>query len=679
MYALYLKLNWRTSSSSKKKITNNAHFNKRIKASINIFLAIFIIIFIRLVQIQIFQSNKYLTRMNMQSTKVNYEVGERGSIFDNEGKKLAFNKREYNIVVNPSLLHHNNDELLKEVEIISNSKLVSLDKNILQNLEEDYQKNKKYKIIAKSVDSNVKDKISEEILNTKSKKNKRLMISFEKKIERMYYNEEEFNRIVGFIGYNENSKDEKVGIFGLEKMYQNYLIGRKRKKIGIYSERRDQTLHFTTEKANLDLEGRNIHLTINSGINYILNDEIKKQFIAKNAREAYGVVMEADTGRIIAMSVFSKDKKALRNNIFQNQYEPGSIFKPLIVSAAMDKGVINENSSFNIGNGTITKYNHVIKESSRSVNGVLTTKDIVRRSSNVGMVLISDKFTEQEFEEILKSYGLYNKTGVDFPGEIKPYTIGYKKWDKLKKSNMAFGQGIAVTPIQMITAFTAVVNGGNLYRPYMVDKITDSNGVVIKRFDKHLVNKVISEETSAKMRKILEETVENGTGSRAKIEGYKIGGKTGTAQLSIPGGYAKNEYLASFIGFFPVDNPKYVVMAMFMRPQDEINTQKFGGAVAAPVVSNVIKRIIQKEELLSKNNHKISLSKKKANVEKSVSTDEDMMYMPNLKGMSAKEVLNLFKDTDIDVEINGLGLVVEQYPAEGRNINEINKIRVKLK
>lgn len=280
--------------------------------------------------------------------------------------------------------------------------------------------------------------------------------------------------------------------------------------------------------------------------------------------------MEADSGRILGMSVYSKHKKSLRNNIFQNQYEPGSIFKPLVVANAFETGKITSSSTFDVGDGVIVRYNHKIRESSRSTRGILTAKDVIKKSSNIGMALISERYTEQEFEDMLKSFGLYEKTGVDFPDEIKPYTISYKKWDKLKKSNMAFGQGVVVTPIQMITSFNSVVNGGKLYRPYLVDKITDSDGVVIKRFNKYLVRNTISEEVSAKMRNILEETVSSGTGRRAQIEGYALGGKTGTAQLSQNGRYTNNEYLASFIGFFPVDKPKYVVLAMFLRPQDQL-------------------------------------------------------------------------------------------------------------
>ena len=303
------------------------------------------------------------------------------------------------------------------------------------------------------------------------------------------------------------------------------------------------------------------------------------------------------------------------------------------------------------------------------------------KSSNVGMVLISDYFTNALFEQYLKDFGLYDKTGVDFPNELKPYTLPYQEWDGLKKNNMAFGQGIAITPIQMITAFSAVVNGGTLYKPYLVEKITDGEGIVIRRNTPTVVRKVISEKVSESMRSILADTVDKGTGKRARIEGYAVGGKTGTAQLSGgKTGYIRNEYLSSFIGFFPADKPKYVIMAMFMRPQFEIQSNRFGGFVAAPVVGNVIRRIIKEEEGFAKDIEKINVNSETAGAHKS--SLEAVNYedvMPDLEGMSPQEVLTVFKETDIDIEVVGTGLVVEQKPAAGDSLKDVKKVKIILK
>ena len=311
------------------------------------------------------------------------------------------------------------------------------------------------------------------------------------------------------------------------------------------------------------------------------------------------------------------------------------------------------------------------------------------KSSNVGMVLISDYFTPELFEKYLRAFGLYEKTNVDFPNELKPFTVSHKNWNGLTKNTMSFGQGIVVTPIQMITAFSAVVNGGTLYRPYLVDKITDSDGTVVMRNTPTAVRKILSEKVSEDMRSIMEDTVAKGTGKRAFVEGLSIGGKTGTAQLSGgKSGYIKGEYLSSFIGFFPADKPKYVVMAMYMRPQVEVQANKFGGVVSAPVVGNVIRRIAKEEEELSENIEKINVSKEdtkdysKSEVESIHLLDnsgDENIRMPNLIGMSPQEVLAIFKDTDFDIELVGTGLVQEQSPKADESLERVKKIKIILK
>ena len=241
----------------------------------------------------------------------------------------------------------------------------------------------------------------------------------------------------------------------------------------------------------------------------------------------------------------------------------------------------------------------------------------------------------------------------------------------------------------MITAFSAVVNGGTLYRPYLVDKITDSDGTVVMRNTPTAVRKILSEKVSEDMRSIMEDTVAKGTGKRAFVEGLSIGGKTGTAQLSGgKSGYIKGEYLSSFIGFFPADKPKYVVMAMYMRPQVEVQANKFGGVVSAPVVGNVIRRIAKEEEELSENIEKINVSKEdtkdysKSEVESIHLLDnsgDENIRMPNLIGMSPQEVLAIFKDTDFDIELVGTGLVQEQSPKADESLERVKKIKIILK
>ena len=678
IFSLAVMKNWR-----KKEL-----FGQRSSIMLIIILFFLIIYGLRLFTIQFILKFKYIDLMNKQLISVNKEVGQRGAIYDSNGKKLAFNKRLYTISINPSLLNDEkiHDDILKDITVIKDSGIISLSENIEEELLEMAKENVKYKRIARNIDDEQKKEIVDLIANIEREKVKgrakyRSVLVFERSIDRKYYKSEEYEKLVGMVKETEDTNDEKLGISGLEKQYQNYLVERKRDITKLYGLNKKNTLALSKETLFSDLNGKNIHLTINTDLNFILNDEMKTQFKNVNAYEAYGLIMDPNSGKILAVAAFSKDKELLRNNIFQSQYEPGSIFKPLIVAAAMNEGFITPNTQFNIGDGRIVKSKKTIRESSRSTRGVITTREVVMKSSNVGMVLISDYFTDSLFEEYLKNFGLYDKTGVDFPNELKPYTLPYEEWDGLKKNNMAFGQGIAITPIQMITAFSAVVNGGTLYKPYLVEKITDDEGIVIRRNTPTVVRKVLSEKVSESMRSILADTVDKGTGKRARIEGYLVGGKTGTAQLSGgKSGYIRNEYLSSFIGFFPADKPKYIIMAMFMRPQAEIQSNRFGGVVAAPVVGNVIRRIIKEEEGFAKDIEKINVNKETEEAQKS--SLEAVNYedvMPDLEGMSPQEVLTIFKETDIDIEVVGTGLVVEQKPAAGDSLKDVKKVKIILK
>ena len=663
-------------------------FAKRSSIMLLIILFFLIVYALRLLGIQYLQKSKYVALMNEQLLSINKEIGQRGLIYDNKGKKLAFNNRKYTISINPSLLNDEkiHDEIVKDIVAIRDSKIVKLEDNILENLLKLANEGNKYKRLVKDIDDEQKEQIDEllagiERIKVKGSPKYKTVLQFEKSIERKYYKQDEYEKLIGMVRFTEESKDERLGISGLEKQYQSYLVEKKRDIPKLYGLNKKNILALSKETLFSDLNGKNLYLTIDADLNFILNDEIKAQFKNTNAYEAYGLIMDPNSGKILAVAAFSKDKNLLRNNIFQSQYEPGSIFKPLIVAAAMNEKLINENTKFDVGDGRIKRFKKTIRESSRSTRGVITTREVIMKSSNVGMVLISDYFTNALFEDYLKAFGLYDKTGVDFPNELKPYTTPHENWDGLKKNNMAFGQGIAITPIQMITAFSAVVNGGTLYKPYLVEKITDGEGIVIRRNTPTVVRKVISESVSESMRSILADTVDKGTGKRARIEGYAVGGKTGTAQLSGgKTGYIRNEYLSSFIGFFPADKPKYVIMAMFMRPQSEIQSIRFGGVVAAPVVGNVIRRIIKEEEGFAKDIEKINVNNETAGVHKS--SLEAVNYedvMPDLEGMSPQEVLSVFKETDIDIEVVGTGLVVEQKPAAGDSLKDVKKVKIILK
>lgn len=660
----------------KSEYTRSSNFNKRALVSSNIILFLVLLIVIRLIQVQIFEHEFYENRISEQIKRKEISYGNRGSILDSSGKSLAYNKNIYTLGINPSSIYDRDETMIAIREILSKPYINKNNRKFLAEIDEAYKQNKKYKVVTNGLSEKEKEDIQKIIRKYKLTENE---LQFDRNIERTYYKKEIYNDLVGFIGYTASSKFRKKGIFGLEKQYEDYLKEKMIERQNVYTRNRGLKLPISKDSIRTNLNGRNIHTTIDNDIQFILHEELKKKFIASGSDEAYGVIMDPNNGKILATSSFTIHKnRALRNPIFQNQFEPGSTFKPIIVASAMEKGLINRATKFDVGDGRIKKYNHTIRESSRNTKGILTTEEVLEKSSNVGMVLIGDKFTNQEFEEALKNFGFYEKTGVDFPGEIKPYTTPYKKWDGLKKSTMSFGQGIVVTPIQLITAFSALINGGVLYKPYLVEKITDDSGVVIRRNSPVKVRQVISPKLSQEMKEILENVVTEGTAKKGDVEGYRVGGKTGTAQLSTKGGYLKENYLASFIGFFPVEKPEYVILVMFLKPKGETVFEKYGGATAAPVFGDIVRRITKAKNILSQNVSKLSEIKEFRKAGESDKTPLADVLMPDLKGFNPKDVVYIFKNTDIEVKIKGIGLVKEQYPKPGVSLENVKEIRVEL-
>ncbi|MGL6063612.1 MAG: penicillin-binding transpeptidase domain-containing protein [Fusobacteriaceae bacterium] len=673
LYQIYIYI-------SIKNLKKISYFNKRAKISSMILNFFLLIILSRAVNIQIFNGDYYEKLAHNQVSSDLIKKGKRGTIYDSTGKKLAFNTYIYNVIVDPTRVSTDKNameilELLKKRKIIKGNF-----KSLEREIDKLATKGNRYKVIEKKIDESKKNEIE---MLIKEKKIKNNSIFFEKIVERKYYRKKIYENLVGNIGYPPNKIGiQKHGIYGIEKSYEMYLREKILKTKDEFTKKREMKLPTSDDKFEKTLNGRNVYLTIDDELNYILNSEIEKQFKATKAESAYGIIMNPQNGKILGTSYFSQDKRQLRNPIFQDQFEPGSTFKPIVVASALEKKLVKEDEKFDVGNGTIRKYNHTIKESTRSTRGILTIEEIIKKSSNVGMVLISDKFTNEQFEDTLKEFGLYEKTGVDFSSELKPYAQHHKKWDKLKKSTMSFGQGIVTTPIQLITAFSAVINGGTLYTPHIVDRIEAQDGVVIRRNLPKEVRRVISSEVSDNLKGMLENNVLDGSGKRAIVNGYRVGGKTGTAQISNPkGGYIKNQYLASFIGFLPVEKPEYAILIMFMKPQGETIYTRFGSSVGAPVFGEIVSRITRNKNILSKDirklsKHEVRKEDKGARLSNEVEVGDEIM--PSLIGLNTREVLSILSKTRYKIEFQGKGLVREQFPKEGENLLEVETITIKL-
>jgi cell division protein FtsI (penicillin-binding protein 3) len=340
--------------------------------------------------------------------------------------------------------------------------------------------------------------------------------------------------------------------------------------------------------------GKDITLTLDEVIQHIAEKELDKGLAEAKARGGVCIVMNPHTGEVLALSVrstlrgrgaFNPNEPKLyrpeewRNRAVTDTFEPGSIFKVVTAAAALEENVVHPQERIDCSAGSIQVADRVIKDVHK--NGVLTFTDVIADSSNVGTIKVAQRLGKARFAKYIDAFGFGKKTGIDLPGEIPGLARDYRLWSGVSLASIAIGQEIGVTPIQMAAAYSAVANGGTLMKPYLVTEIGDSKDTERVTFGPVIASRAISEETSRKLRQILQKVVESGTGQKAKPASYTAAGKTGTAQKidQRTGQYSKEDYVSSFVGFAPAGAPKLVIVVMVDSPVGV----SWGGSVAAPV------------------------------------------------------------------------------------------------
>jgi len=650
-------------------------FNQRTYLFTFVMILFFGMLGLRLVQVQLMKHEKFTALAKQQSYGKYYLNGKRGKILDSTGRELAYDVDVYKVIIDPKRFYllEEKDKIVEELKKIQPFTV----KNFKTKLKENYIKNKRYIKIINKIDEVEKNKIDEILSRYKIKSNE---IYFEHSTQRKYFSYHEMAPIVGFMGAFSGKERRKIGAYGIERYYDKYLKRNKIEKNGYYSNFRKILL--PSDKRNndfLEKDGNNVQLTIDYYIQYILDDEMQKQFEKTDPKSAVGIIMDPNSGKILAMSSYPRAKNIayLNNRAIRSQYEMGSIFKPIIMAAAYEEGVINDSTRLDNPDGYIMRYGHKIRDSDTHGMGQISPQTVMRVSSNVGMSLISEKLDSSTFERYLKAFNLYDRTGIDTFGELAPRQLAYKKWDGMKKYTMSYGQGIAITPLQMIAALSTTVNGGIYYEPYLVDSVKSPTGITIKKNIPNPKRRVISKETSKKIREMLKETVEKGTGRNGGISGYSIGGKTGTAQISGRGGYLKHEYMSSFMGVFPAENPRYIMLIMFEKPNADSYWRKFGAWVAAPVFKDTLDRIL-KYKGITPENVDILEGEEYTNTQ-SENLELDIDLLPDFKGNGVRLALMIANKYGIEIAIDGRGQVVEQYPKPGTKIENVKKIKIKLR
>ena len=345
--------------------------------------------------------------------------------------------------------------------------------------------------------------------------------------------------------------------------------------------------------------GNDIILTIDEVIQHIAEKELDTVLARSMAKGGVCIVMNPWTGEVLALAVrtaarggpvFNPNEpqryKAAewRNRAVTDVFEPGSIFKPILAAAALEEKVVHPLERFDCSAGKIQIADRIINDAEK--NGVLTFTDVIAKSSNVGTIKVALKLGKERFAKYIAAFGFGSKTGAEhFPGEIPGLLKDYRAWSGVSIGSIAIGQEIGVTPIQMAAAYCVFANGGTLMKPYIVSQIVDRGNGDGKKIEPQSVRRAITEETCAKVNKILQKVVETGTGQKARPAGYTAAGKTGTAQKidHKTGMYSKKQYVSSFSGFVPANSPKLVILVMVDTPEGDI----YGGSVAAPVFKAV--------------------------------------------------------------------------------------------
>lgn len=512
-------------------------------------------------------------------------------------------------------------------------------------------------------------------------------IGFVKETKRFYPNSETAAHVVGFTGV------DPEGLEGIELKYDDLILG----NTGYLVTERDALgRNVGQAMVKQSSQGGNITLTLDKNIQYIAEKELAKAVLASGAKGGVAIVMEPRTGKVLALANYPNFNPnsfsqyspwVLRNRAVADSFEPGSTFKTFLISAALEEKVIAPGDSFNCENGSYSIGGRVIHDTHKYSR--LSVADVLKYSSNIGAAKIGMRLGREKLYGYLKNFGFAERTGIDLPGEALGYLRDRNQWFGVDLATISFGQGVSVSAVQLAAAMSVIANGGVLMKPYLVEKVTDSNGAVIRRFEPQLIRKVLSPETASTVSRMMEGvTAEGGTGMNGAVDGYRVAGKTGTAQKvdAVTKGYSVDKRTASFLGFLPADDPRLTIMVII----DEPKTSPYGGVVAAPAFSAIAQQSLCYLRVPPARGARPTMPR---TIEARKETPQEMQamvaegtitdgnegaMMPNFSGMSMRQVLRVMEKRGINVKLLGSGRVVEQYPRAGDRIRPTDQVMVKF-
>lgn len=539
-----------------------------------IILFSFFTLFFRLINLQALEAQEYVESANNQHTKSYNLFAKRGKIYDRNGQELAVSLPQATIFANPYFVK---DPLNYAIKL---SEILNLDVEVLK--EKLSKSNCGFVYIARKISPELANQVME--LNLEG-------IYSAREDKRFYPNGSLACNFIGFVGL------DNIGLAGVELEYEKQLHGVD----GEISAKYDgfgRPVPGTYSLKTDPIDGYDVYLTIDENIQYYAESRLKKAIEEEGAKRGVIVIIEPQTGEIIAMANYPNfnlndfdqvDKELSKNLVISFNYEPGSILKFVTAASAIDSGAVSKDAIFHLP-PTIKVGGKIISEPFRHVVKDYSVADILINSANIGAVILAQQMSNEIYYNYLSKFGFGKPTGIDLPGEESGLLFHYDLWSSSTKATMSFGQGISTTPIQLIQAMATVVNNGIAPDLHIVKKIYGKNGDIdYSPKPKVVENRIISSEYAEAIKSMLIRVVEEGTGKNAKIEGYTVGGKTGTAQKPIIGGrgYYSDKNITSFMGFAPAENPALVCLVIIDEPS-AARGPVWGSTVAAPVFKDVV-------------------------------------------------------------------------------------------
>lgn len=650
-----------------------------------ILLLVFLII-LRLFWLQVVNSEHLSRLADEQISSSEFKHTPRGKIVDRNGEELAVSIMTSSLYVDPEELQKDNaeDKQLpkRDAPKIAADLLAPVLKMNPVKLHELFAANERFLWVKRTLEPRDTEKIRKIIQENKLKG-----LGFLDESKRYYTKKRAAAQVLGFVG-----TDDK-GLSGIEMELDSILSGARKKSHALLDGHQNKIIGSNAQPHQPVDDLSTVYLTLDSKIQYVLEDAMDDAMARTKAKGAAAIIMDPYTGEILGMAsrptfdpnhYYKYSVESWNNKGVSMIYEPGSVFKPIVGCMGLTEGIINPNTIFQ-DNGSIKIADRVIHNWDGEGMGPVPFSTVIKFSINTGMVQLGMQLGAERLTSYSKKFGFGSITGVDLPGEECGILYNPKDMYEPDVATMSIGQGIAVTPLQMLRAICAIANGGELIQPYIVKKIVAPNGDIIQEGKKKVVRNVITAQVAEQMRGMMEKVVSEGGGKTAAIKGYRIAGKTGTAEKLAPGGgYAAGQYIASFVGFVPADKPRYAMLVMLDTPQGVF----YGSQVSAPIFRDTLQQILVAKGVMPEAQeglpsfeelHAVDKQQKIETKQQIQILPDGKIKLPDLSGTNMREAIEILHKGGLRMKPYGSGNAYQQKPAAGETVASGTTVEVWFK